>query len=339
MAQKNSNKFKMILGIILFIIIVICVIVVENSNNNTENEKLYESVNIDSSKLNIFYFNVGQADCTLITINNKSILIDAGNKSDGEYIVKFLKAKKLDKIDYFVITHGDMDHSAGANIILNNCIVKQVFMPEGIKESQDDYEKIKEIADTKGVKFSKVDVGDKFYLGTANFEVLSVKNNTDNSANDSSIVIQFNYLETSYLFMGDATQEVEEEIKCNKVDVLKVGHHGSESSTSSKFLKDIQPTYAVISAGHNKKYNHPKEEVLQRLKEAKINEENIYITKYQGTIWLTSDGTNIDIQTCNNINLDGTGQIGQMSIYNICSFFIRKGHNLLAYQRLYIFHH
>ena len=181
MNQKN-NKFKIILGIILILAIIICFFIVENCNNN----------NLDSSKLNIFYFNVGQADCTLVTINNKNLLIDAGNKSDGEYIVEFLKEKKLNNIDYFIITHGDMDHRGGAEI---------------------------------------------------------------------------------------------------------------------------------ISAGDNKKYNHPTKDVLQRLKYANIQEDNILITKNQGTIWITSDGINIEIQTKKDINLDGTGQIGQMSIYEICSFF------------------
>ena len=137
MNQKN-NKFKIILGITLILAIIICSFIVENCNNN----KKYTDVNLDSSKLNIFYFNVGQADCTLVTINNKNLLIDAGNKSDGEYIVEFLKEKKLNNIDYFIITHGDMDHRGGAEIILNNCNVGQIFMPEGLNEAEEKCKKI-----------------------------------------------------------------------------------------------------------------------------------------------------------------------------------------------------
>lgn len=129
--------------------------------------------------------------------------------------------------------------------------------------------------------------------------------------------------------MGDATQDIEKEIKCEKIDILKVGHHGSDSSTSTEFLNRIKPTYAIISAGDNKKYNHRTKDVLQRLKYANIQEDNILITKNQGTIWITSDGINIEIQTKKDINLDGTGQIGQMSIYDICSFF-----NAIEYIRL-----
>lgn len=315
MKQKN-NKFKITLGIILILAIIICSFIVENHNN-----KKYIDVNIDNLKLNIFYFNVGQADCTLITINNKNLLIDAGNKSDGDYIVDFLKEKNLDKIDYFIITHGDVDHSGGAEDILNNCNVNQMFIPEGIEEAEEKYKSLKDVASNNNVQLSKVEVNDKFDLDKANFEILSVKNNTSNNANESSIVIKLNYLETNYLFMGDATQDIEKEIKCNKVNVLKVGHHGSNSSTSSEFLNMIKPTYAIISAGNNIKYNHPTEQVLQRLKDASIKEKNIYITKNQGTIWLTSDGRDIEIQTRKDINLDGTGQIGKMDILDVCSFF------------------
>ena len=313
--KRNNKKSKVIFVIILILIIIVGAIYLQFLNNNT-----YNNVNIDKSQLNIFYFNVGQADSTLITLNNKSILIDAGNKSDGEYIVKFLKEKELDNIDYFIITHGDLDHSGGAGIILSNCKVSQLFMPEGIEEAEDNYQDLKKVASNNNVQLSKVEVNDKFSLDEATFDVLSVKNNTTNTANESSIVIKLSYLNTSYLFMGDATQDIEKEINCDRVDVIKIGHHGSNSGTSTEFLNRISPTYAIISAGNNKNYNHPSEQVLQRLKDANIQEDNIYITKCQGTIWIISDGENIEVQKRKDINLDGTGQIVKMSIFNICSF-------------------
>lgn len=329
MNQKSNNKSKILLSIILIILVILFAVYVQFNSTNTNNK--YNDISINSEKLNIFYFNVGQADCTLITLNNKNILIDAGNKSDGEYIVEFLEEKEINNIDYFIVTHGDLDHSGGAGIILNNCKVNQMFMPEGIEESEENYQELKGIASKNNVKLSKVEVNDKFSLDKASFEVVSVKNNTDNTANESSIVIKLNYINTSYLFMGDVTEEIEKEINCNKVDVLKVGHHGSYTSSSSQFLNMVKPTYAIISAGDNKKYNHPTEEVLQRLKEASIQENNIYVTKNHGTIWLTSNGKNIEIQTRNDINLDGTGQTANMSIFNICSFFSYTNYSLLAY--------
>lgn len=96
-------------------------------------------------------------------------MIDAGNKSDGGYIVEFLKEKNLDTIDYFIITHGDMDHSGGAEDILNNCNVNQMFMPEGIEEAEEKYNSLKSIASNNNVKLSKIEVNDKFNLDKANF--------------------------------------------------------------------------------------------------------------------------------------------------------------------------
>lgn len=331
--MNKNTKQKTTLGIILILVIILCAFYVQFNNANPTNNNIsnkYSNVIINSEKLNIFYFKVGQADCTLITINNKNLLIDAGNKSDGDYIVEFLKEKKLDNIDYFIVTHGDLDHSGGAAIVLDNCKVNQLFMPEGIKEAEDNYQELQNIANRNGIEIDKVEVNDKFDLDKANFEILSVKNNTNSSANESSIVVKLNYLNTSYLFMGDATQDIEKEIKSDSVDVLKVGHHGSNSSTSSEFLNMIKPKYAIISAGNNAKYNHPAEQVLQRLRDANIQENKIYITNNQGTIWLTSDGTNIEIQTRQDINLDGTGQIGKVDILNICSFFNRINYSLLV---------
>lgn len=330
--MNKNTKQKITLGIILILVIVLCALYVQFNNANPTNNltNKYTNVIINSEKLNIFYFNVGQADCTLITINDKSMLIDAGNKSDGEYILEFLKEKNISTIDYFIITHGDLDHSGGAGNVLNNCNVKNMFMPEGIEEAKENHKELKDIANRNNVQISTVQINDRFILDKANFEILSVKNNTNNTANESSIVIKLNYLDTNYLFMGDATQDIEKEIKCDKVDVLKVGHHGSNSSTSSEFLDMIKPTYAIISAGNNAKYNHPAEQVLQRLRDANIQENNIYITKNQGTIWITSDGINIEIQTRQDINLDGTGQIGKVDILNICSFFNRINYSLLA---------
>ncbi|MCI9177346.1 MAG: MBL fold metallo-hydrolase [Clostridia bacterium] len=334
--MKKNTKQKLILAIILAIVVILCGLYIKwNEKFNNQ----YDNISISKEELNIFYFNVGQADCTLITINGKSILIDAGNKSDGKYIVEFLKEKRLENIDYFFITHGDMDHRGGAEIILDNCNVKQIFMPEGIKEAEEDYQDLEKIANRNNKQLSKIETNDKFNLDRAEVEILSVKNNTSNSANESSIVIKLNYLDTSYLFMGDATQDIESEIECSRVDVLKVGHHGSDSSTSKEFLNRIRPTYAIISAGNNKQYNHPTNEVLQRLKDANIQESNIFITKNQGTIWITSDGKNIEIQTRKDINLDGTSQIGQMSIYNICSFFNSIVCIRLASQQVYIDYH
>ena len=318
--MKNKLKNIVIALILIFIIVILSTIYTNNNSTNSEIDYKYTNINIDSDQLNIFYFNVGQADCTLITINNKNMLIDAGQDSDGEYIVEFLEEKNIKKLDYFIITHGDIDHSGGAKDIINSINIENMFMPQGIIESEEEYQEIKELAEKQEIQMPKVELNQEFDLDVASFKVISVKNNIDCEPNDSSIVIRLNYLNTNYLFMGDATTDIEDEIECDTVDVLKVGHHGSGSSTSTEFLEKVQPKYAIISAGNHKGYNHPSEEVLERLRNFGIRDENIYITKNQGTIWVTSDGNNISIECREGINLDGTGRLSFKNIFYVCSF-------------------
>ncbi len=140
MKQKNNNKSKIVLGIILLIIVVACAIYVEILNKNTDN--IYSQINIDNSKLNIFFFNVGQADSTLVMCEGKTILIDAGNTSDGKEILKFLNAKGIQQIDYLIGTHIHEDHIGGMTDIINDFPVKKVFMPYNEKDNSEFYNKV-----------------------------------------------------------------------------------------------------------------------------------------------------------------------------------------------------
>lgn len=154
-----------------------------------------------------------------------------------------------------------------------------------------------------------------------------VDNNNPQSAsklNDTSIVIELAYINTKYLFIGDISNKMDSKIKgIEEIDVLKVAHHGSKETTSDEFLKLVKPKYAIISAGKNEKLNHPSTEVITRLKHIGIKEENIYITKNHGTIWLKSDGNTITIETRQDINLDGANRIGYKSIFKYVLIFCK----------------
>ena len=303
--KKDNNKSKIILGIILLIIIILCSIFIENfnidnTNNSVKENNLYSNLNIDKSKLNIFYLNVGQADSTLIIMGEDVMLIDAGDKSDGNNIVNFLKSQNIDEIDYLIETHSDDDHSGGIERILHDLNVKQIYMPKSaILKS--------EIKDEVSINtFSNLE--QIYNLEKATWKVLSVDNSetvSENKDNDTSIVIQLNYENNKFLFMGDATNSVEKQLlnknKLEKIDVLKVGHHGSNSSSSQSFLNAILPTYSIISVNNSEYSKHPSTETLKRLNS--INSE-IYRTDEKGTIWITSDGTKIEL-TFLNINLNG----------------------------------
>ena len=172
MKQKNNSKAKIVLGIIIAIIILVCAIYVEfsNSNNNSEEKpnNIYSNLNIDKSKLNIFYLNVGQADSTLITMGEDVMLIDAGNEKDGKYITEFLKAQGIGQIDYLIETHSDDDHSGGIETIVNNLTVSNVYMPHSAISKS-------EIKDKVQIKiFSNLE--QTYSLGNATWKVLSVDN-------------------------------------------------------------------------------------------------------------------------------------------------------------------
>lgn len=306
MNQNNNNKSKIILGIVLVIIIILCAVYIELSNNNNDKintKSLYSNFNIDKSKLNVFYLNVGQADSTLIIMGEDVMLIDAGNKTDGQYIVQFLKSQGIEKIDYLIETHSDDDHSGGIETIVHNLSVSKVYMPQSAISKS----KIKD--DVSINIFSNLE--QTYALDKATWKVLNVDNSEDikeSEDNDTSIVIQLNYGDNKFLFMGDATSKVEKQLlnnnKLDKIDVLKVGHHGSDSSSSQRFLETILPTYSIISVNNSEYSKHPSQNTIERLNS--INSKT-YRTDKNGTIWITSDGSIIEIKELD-VNINGANR-------------------------------
>lgn len=263
------------------------------------------SINLQNDKLNIIYFYVGQADSTFVKLNNSTMLIDAGNNEDGKMIVNFLNQNNISKIDYLVATHADEDHIGGIDDILNSVKVNQLLIPT-VGSSGSDYKNAIEAAKNNNVEIKNPVRGDKFNLDSANIEIMSALEGEDVSDNDSSIVMQMNYNTTKYLFMGDAEKEVENSRQWQEVDVLKVGHHGSNSSSSEKFLEQTNPKYSIIEVGKNNSYNLPSSKALTRLKNinTKILRTDMANGEEAGSFWLTSNGVEIDIKAVN-INLDG----------------------------------
>lgn len=320
MKKQNTDKSKLILGIILFILIIICAIFTSNNNQNTNN--LYSNINIDNSKLNIFYFNVGQADSSLIMYEGKTILIDAGNGSDGEEILNFLNAKGIDKINYLIGTHIHEDHIGGMADIINNFPVERIFMPYNETYNSEFYNKVKNAIDNKGLSIEKVKQTDKFYFNESmTFEILYVDNAEPSEPNNASIVVELTYVEQKYLFMGDAEGTVENKL-LNKgllkdIDVLKVGHHGSDTSTTDNFVNKILPEISIISVQEGVEYDDmPNEEVIERLED----KSKVYRTDKDGTIWLTSDGITNTINTLKNLNLNGANK-SALRVYFLYALF------------------
>ena len=264
-----------------------------------------EEVNLDNDKLNIIFFYVGQADSTLIKLNDDVMLIDAGNNADGKNVVSFLQAKNITHIDYLVGTHADEDHIGGLDDVINNLDIENVLIPT-VGKSGTDYKNVVETCENKNVLLQNPTMGDTFKIDKANFEIMSAMEEEGTSDNNSSLAINLSYNETNYLFMGDAETEVENSRSWAKANVLKVGHHGSNSSSSEKFLNEVKPDYSIIEVGKDNQYNLPSDKAIKRLEDCgskvlrtdKANGEEV------GSFWLTSDGNTIDIKEVN-INLDG----------------------------------
>lgn len=242
------------------------------------------------------------------------MLIDAGEKTDGEMISKFLKKIDINKIDYLIGTHSDDDHIGGMANIVQNFKIGKLYMPN--KEATNEaYTELLRVAD---VEIEHLEKNDVLNLGNANGIVKWVDNSGEYSDNNSSIVLQVNYGDKKYLFTGDIETKVEMKLIENleKVDILKVAHHASNSSTSEEFLNAISPKMAVISSGST--YGKfPNVECLKRLVK-KVGVDNIYITERDGTIWLTSDGIANDvIQKLDKLNLDGAKSIINPNELNI----------------------
>ena len=246
-----------------------------------------ENIIINKDKLNILYFDVGQADSTLIVYKDKTMLIDAGNSRDGELIVNGIKALGISRLDYVIGTHVHEDHVGGMIYIIDSFDIGVFYLPYDTMTTANYYKKLLNSLRKKELQITEANKGDKFAINELDFEIMSVDNSEPEDANDTSIVIELTYGEQKYLFMGDATEINEENRNWNDVDVLKVGHHGSNTSSSQKFLNQVLPEISIISVGKDNSYGLPKDKILERLN--KLNTQ-IYRTDKDGTIQLLSDG-------------------------------------------------
>lgn len=239
----------------------------------------------------IQFIDVGQADAALVECEGHYMLIDGGNKADSDIIYTVLERNQITHLDAVVGTHAHEDHIGGLAGALNFAAADVTYCPVTEYESKA-FQDFKTYADLNGGGLTVPSVGDCFSLGSAEVRILGVNSGTD--TNNTSIVLKISYGDTSFLFAADAEYEAEEIILDAgfdlKADVLKVGHHGSDTSTSYPFLREIMPEYAVISVGEGNSYGHPTEETLSRLRDADVQ---VFRTDQLGDIFCISDGTSV----------------------------------------------
>ena len=248
----------------------------------------------DGEKLQIWFLDVGQADSILIQNGDANMLIDAGNNEDGKKLVSYFQSLGIESFQYVIGTHAHEDHIGGMDDIIDNFNIDTFYMPDAITTTAT-FESVLDSLEAKNIAFQTPSIDSIFKLGNATIDVLYVGTD-DSDLNNTSIVLKLTYGNTSVLFMGDAEKEVETIIEKKDIsaDVLKVGHHGSNTSSSKTFLEKVNPSYAIISVGTGNSYGHPSNTTIQNLENLNTK---IYRTDESGTIIMTSDGTNITFQT------------------------------------------
>lgn len=267
----------------------------DNSQDNSTNDPGTPASAPLSGFLKVHFIDVGQADSILVQApSGKNILIDTGNNNDDTLVVNYLKNQDISKLDIVVGTHPHEDHIGGLDTIIKTFDIGQIVMPNATTTTQT-FKDVLTAVQNKGLKITTAKPGVILDLGAGiNATVIAPNGTKYDNLNNYSAVIHLTFGSTSFLFTGDAESISESEtLKAGanvKSTVLKVGHHGSSSSTSQAFLDQVRPKYAVIMCGKDNDYGHPHQETLKKL--AKVGAK-VYRTDLNGTIVATSDGASI----------------------------------------------
>lgn len=282
------------LVVLIVSIIFLCGCSFNFSNGLVTDDKI--QISDFKADLKVHFLDVGEADSAFIELPNKEMmLIDAGEAKNSAKIISYIKDLGYEKLHYVIGTHPHADHIGGLSEIIKAFEIGSIYMPRVVATSKT-YENLLKTISDKGLRINSGKAGvevinDDELMG----EIIAPNKDKYNAYNNYSIVLKLSYKEVSYLFTGDAEGVSEKEIKSDvKADILKVGHHGSNTSSGKSFLDQVKPKYAIISVGSNNKYGHPKDEVLERLKKYT---NNIYRTDINGNIVVLSDGKNIVVET------------------------------------------
>ena len=248
---------------------------------------------VSGGEVQFHFIDVGQGDAALIRTEVGYILIDAGTNSSEEELKAYLDRLGVTDIEYAVFTHPHEDHIGGADMILNTYNVKRVVMPDATATSKT-FERMMDAIEAEKCEVIEATPDKTFKVGEVTCTILAPISTSYTETNNYSVVIRADYGDTSVLYTGDAEVDAEYEmlekyrfsgtLDC---DLIKVGHHGSDTSSAKDFLDAVTPVYAVISVGEGNTYNHPKQEILSRYQG--INAE-VYRTDKEGSIVFTSTG-------------------------------------------------
>lgn len=309
MGRKRKKKLSLIQVVIGFIIMCILSYVsyhyeeietkIESINQEQSNVNLTstEAVSIVEGELQMHTIDVGQGDSILLCEGENTMLVDSGTKANGKKVVEYLNALGINKIDVLVATHPHDDHMGGMAEIIKNFEIGTLY---ALDHSEDNittiwYQEFLDAVINKNVNWVFPKVGDQIKLGQIIAEVIAPQEKDETNLNNNSIVLRVSFGNTDILLTGDTEKEAEQALVKQNIDlkseVLKVAHHGSDSSSTKTFLEKVKPQYAIISAKKGNTYGHPKQRVMDLLQDLSTK---VYRTDEQGTIIMKTDGTNIE---------------------------------------------
>ena len=294
----QTQKGKLIYAVVLVILAVAVLFI--GGKMGLWKTPFSETAQSERGVCKVHYIDVGQGDCELIECDGKYMLIDAGENGHETEVRNYLDSLNIKKLDYVIASHQHSDHIGGLVEVLTEYEVANVIMPKLTKEqtpTNSTYSDFVKALQKSGAKVISAKPGATYELGGATFEVLGPVSNNAEDINSMSVMVRLDYGSNSFLFTGDAETDEEGEILETGAnldcDVLKVGHHGSTTSSGKKFLDAVSPSICVISCGADNKYGHPHKEITKRL--AKYTDET-YRTDICGDIVITSDGANLTVE-------------------------------------------
>jgi competence protein ComEC len=296
--EKETEKKETVIRWVIGILIVICLIGAIFFKKMQQEQP----TGVSEGTLEVHYIDVGQADATLVLTSNKSVLIDTGRMDVEDDVINYMRSKKVQRLDYLIITHFDRDHFGEAEDLLGKVEIGAIVMPRQ-EITSTDHQRLMDLLATKEsieVIYANDIVGKTLEgLDELNIKILAPFKSFYEESNNHSIVSMVTYGENKFLFTGDLEDETtickaytDAFLSC---DVYKVGHHGSKNSSGTELLLKIKPKIAVISCGENNDHNHPHKDLLDRLEG--IKGLDIYRTDENGTIVVTSNGIDYTVKT------------------------------------------
>lgn len=301
--KRKSNKRASVITSVVILLFALCSFLYSyfTDTSNIPVDFGNSFVQTDGENLRVYYIDVGQGDCELIVCAGKSVLIDAGEADNANKVIKFIKDLGITKLDCIVATHPHSDHIGALPYIIDEIGMDNIIMPELAEENIPTtrvYEKFLNSVAQSGAAVHSAKPGDNYKYGDISFKILSPVFESDSELNNMSVVLRCEYGKTSFLFTGDAEKKVEKRLVENngaslKSDIVKVGHHGSKTSSCEEFVRAVSPVYAVCCCGDGTD-SHPHKSTVDRWISAGAR---FLRTDNSGTVVIISDGVSLTVET------------------------------------------